>query len=183
MSCIQCLVCMILLDRPVLFACGAVLCTRVCLQVKSICICLCKTPYIMCKQFKWVETSQSDSCPCCHNFHPANVMQPSDFLLGVLGQAMVICPFCMKSVQYSDIKAHCITECSDTNPADLTLQDVLSQPFSGLCYMYNIVHNNMDFESAPVQPRPVSHFTRHSNNHQLQQPCCHTNAFQNSFFP
>ena len=49
-----------------------------------------------------------------------------------------------------------------------------------MLHVYNIVHNNMDFESAPVQPRPVSHFTRHSNNYQFQQPCCHTNAFQNS---
>ena len=57
-------------------------------------------------------------------------MQPSDLLLGVLGQAMVICPFCTKSVRYSDIKAHHTTECSDTNPADLTLQDVLSQPLA-----------------------------------------------------
>ena len=54
---------------------------------------------------------------------------------------------------------------------------------ASLCYMYNMVHNNMDFESALVGPRPVSRFTRHSNNYQLQQPSCHTNVFQNSFFP
>ena len=54
---------------------------------------------------------------------------------------------------------------------------------AGLCYMFNIVHQNMDFENAPVTPRPVSHFTRNSNNYQLQQPYCRTNAFKNSFFP
>lgn len=91
---------------------------------------LCKTPYLVCKQFRWVETSQSDSCPCCHTCHLADVMQPTDLLLGVLGQAMVICPLCMKSVRYSDIKTHCSMECSDTNTADLTLQDVLSQPLA-----------------------------------------------------
>ena len=52
---------------------------------------------------------------------------------------------------------------------------------AALCYMYNIVHNNMDFENAPIEPRPIS-LTRHSNSHQLRQPYCHTNAFQNSFF-
>ena len=29
----------------------------------------------------------------------------------------------------------------------------------------------------------VSRLTRYSNSHQLRQPYCHTNAFQNSFFP
>ena len=27
---------------------------------------------------------------------------------------------------------------------------------AGLCYMFNIVHHNMDFENAPVIPRPCS---------------------------
>ena len=54
---------------------------------------------------------------------------------------------------------------------------------AALCYMYNIVHNNMDFENAPIEPRPISRLTRYSNSHQLRQPYCHTNAFQNSFFP
>ena len=36
----------------------------------------------------------------------------------------------MKSVRYSDIKAHCSTECSDTSTADLTLQDVIFQPLA-----------------------------------------------------
>ena len=54
---------------------------------------------------------------------------------------------------------------------------------ASLCYLYNIVHNNMDFTSAPVDPRPVARSTRFSNNHQLQQPYCHTTAYKNSFFP
>jgi hypothetical protein len=54
---------------------------------------------------------------------------------------------------------------------------------AGLCYIYNIVHSNMDFESVPVEPRTISRFTRHSNRYQLQQFSCHSNAFLNSFFP
>ena len=49
--------------------------------------------------------------------------------------------------------------------------------------MYNIVHSNMDFESAPVEPRTVSRLTRHRNRYQLQQFSCHSNAYMNSFFP
>lgn len=54
---------------------------------------------------------------------------------------------------------------------------------AGLCYLFNIVHHNMDFGSAPVAPRPVSRYTRYSNSHQLQQPYCRTNSYQYSFFP
>ena len=51
---------------------------------------------------------------------------------------------------------------------------------AGLCYMYNIVHSSIDFESAPVEPRTVSSFTRHSNSYQLQQFSCHSKL--NAFF-
>ena len=36
---------------------------------------------------------------------------------------------------------------------------------AGLCYMFNIVHQNMDFENAPVTRRPVSntHLTLPTN--------------------
>ena len=54
---------------------------------------------------------------------------------------------------------------------------------ASLCFLYNIVHQNMDFESAPVASRTISRFTRYSNSHQLQQPYCRTTWFQNSFFP
>ena len=39
---------------------------------------------------------------------------------------------------------------------------------ASLCFLYNIVHRNMDFECAPVTSRTISHFTRYSNSHQLQ---------------
>ena len=53
---------------------------------------------------------------------------------------------------------------------------------AGLCFLYNIVYQNMDFVSAPVESRAVSRFTRHSNTHQLQQPYCRTIEFQNSSY-
>ena len=52
-----------------------------------------------------------------------------------------------------------------------------------LCFLYNIIHQNMDFESAPIAARSVTQFTRHSNSHQLQLPFCCTTQYQNSFFP
>ena len=72
---------------------------------------------------------------------------------------------------------YCKLSTAETNETPPPLRDY------PLCYMYNIVHNNMDFENALVEPRPISRLTRHSNSHQLRQPYCHTNAFQNSFFP
>ena len=54
---------------------------------------------------------------------------------------------------------------------------------ASLCFLYNIIHQNMDFESAPIVARSVARFTRHSNSHQLQLPFCRTTQYQNSFFP
>ena len=82
------------------------------------------------KQSRWIKTSQDNSCPCCRSSHPVDVKPPTDLLLGVLGQAMVTCPHCKRLVRYSDIKAHCDSKCSDTDTADLTLQDILSQPLA-----------------------------------------------------
>ena len=39
-----------------------------------------------------------------------------------------------------------------------------------LCYLHNIVHNNIDFSIAPVVNRVPTRMTRHSNNLQLVTP-------------
>ena len=43
---------------------------------------------------------------------------------------MVTRPHCKRLVKYSDIKTHCDSKCSDTDTADLTLRDILSQPLA-----------------------------------------------------
>ena len=42
----------------------------------------------------------------------------------------MICPSCKQPVKYVTFKSHLSTECSDIDTADLTLQDVLSQPLA-----------------------------------------------------
>ena len=77
---------------------------------------------------RWIESHNTDDCPCCYDTHDMSTQSPSDLLMRVLGRVHVKCPTCHRTVHYEDYVSHTSSGCEDEGPSDLLVSDILSQP-------------------------------------------------------